>query len=127
MPAIDYIQPDSLPPPLGHYAYATCANGFVFVSGLLPTLPDGTKMIGASFTEQTQQVFKNLETILHASGSDKTKLVQVRVYVTDIANWALFNQLYAQWLGAAKPARCVVPVPELHYGLAIEIEATALQ
>ena len=53
--------------------------------------------------------------------------MQVRVYVTDIASWPAFNAIYAHWIGDARPARAVVPVPELHYGFMIEIEAVALQ
>ena len=54
------------------------------------------------------------------------KLTQVRVYVTDIADWPAFNALYAKWAGASRPARCVVPVPQLHYGFKIEVEAVGL-
>jgi hypothetical protein len=52
--------------------------------------------------------------------------VQVRVYVTDIALWPAFNAIYAAWAGASRPARAVVPVPMLHHGLLIEIEAVAV-
>jgi 2-iminobutanoate/2-iminopropanoate deaminase len=51
----------------------------------------------------------------------------VRVYVTDINDWPAFNALYAKWTGGAKPARCVVPVPQLHYGFKIEVEAVAVK
>jgi len=52
--------------------------------------------------------------------------VQVRVYVTDINQWPAFNTIYAKWIGASRPARAVVPVPELHFGFKIEVEAVAL-
>jgi len=55
-----------------------------------------------------------------------SRLVQVRVYVTDIGLWTAFNKLYAEWVGSARPARCVVPVSQLHYGFKIEVEAIAL-
>ena len=64
---------------------------------------------------------------LQGAGSSIDKLTQVRVYVTDIASWPAFNALYAKWAGAARPARCVVPVPQLHYGFKIEIEAVAIK
>ena len=51
----------------------------------------------------------------------------MRVYVTDIADWPAFNALYAKWTGNARPARCVVPVPQLHYGFKIEVEAVAVK
>jgi enamine deaminase RidA (YjgF/YER057c/UK114 family) len=63
---------------------------------------------------------------LRAAGSSPQQLVQVRVYITDIALWPEFNALYASWIGAHRPARAVVPVPQLHHGLKIEVEAVAL-
>jgi 2-iminobutanoate/2-iminopropanoate deaminase len=110
----DVIQtsPPTMAPPGGHYSHAVTANGFVFVSGELPIAPDGTKLNDAPFEQQAQQVLDNV--------------VQVRVYVTDIGDWPAFNALYAKWAGNARPARCVVPVPQLHYGFKIEIEAMAV-
>ena len=101
------------------------ALGFVFVSGQLPIAPDGTKLADASFEKQAQCVLDNVANALKGAGSGVDKLVQVRVYVTDIGDWPAFNALYAKWAGNAKPARCVVPVPQLHYGFLIEIEAVA--
>ena len=57
----------------------------------------------------------NVAQALAGGGSSIEKLLQVRVYVTDIASWPEFNTIYAQWAGAARPARAVVPVPQLHY------------
>ena len=118
--------PATMAAPGGHYSHAVSANGFVFISGQLPIAPDGTKLNAASFAEQAQQVLDNVAHALVGSGSSIEKLVQVRVYVTDIASWPEFNTIYAQWAGAARPARAVVPVPQLHYGFKIEVEAVAL-
>jgi reactive intermediate/imine deaminase len=98
----------------------------VFVSGQLPIAPDGRKLDTAPFEEQARQVLDNVAQALAAAGSSIDRLVQVRVYVTDIATWPAFNALYAAWAGAARPARAVVPVPQLHYGFKIEVEAVAL-
>ncbi len=118
--------PSTMAPPGGHYSHAVAAGGFVFVSGQLPIAPDGAKLAQASFEQQARQVLDNVAHALKAAGSSIEKLVQVRVYVTDISSWPAFNTLYANWAGSARPARCVVPVPQLHYGFQIEIEATAL-
>jgi reactive intermediate/imine deaminase len=112
--------------PGGHYSHAVSANGFVFVSGQLPITPDGAKLSDASFERQAQQVLDNIAHALVAAGSSIDRLVQVRVYVADIDNWPAFNQIYADWAGTSRPARAVVPVPELHYGFQIEMEAMAL-
>ena len=121
------VQPEGLAPPGGHYSHAVAAAGLVFVAGQLPIDSSGRKLTDASFEDQVRQVLHNVDTALRSAGSSKDKLVQVRVYVTDIALWPAFNQLYAQWLGTHRPARSVVPVPCLHHGLLIELEATALR
>ena len=69
---------------------------------------------------------RSVAAALMAAGSAVDRLVQVRVYVTDIKTWPAFNALNAKWIGASRPARAVVPVPELHFGFKIEIEAVAL-
>ncbi len=121
------VQPEDLAPPGGHYSHAVVAAGLVFVAGQLPIDSSGRKLTGASFEDQVRQVLHNVDSALRGASSSKDKLVQVRVYITDIALWPAFNQLYAQWLGAHRPARAVVPVPCLHHGLLIELEATALR
>jgi reactive intermediate/imine deaminase len=119
--------PSTMAPPGGHYSHAVTANGFVFVSGELPIAPDGTKLNEAPFEQQAQQVLDNVAFALKGAGSSIDKLTQVRVYVTDIGSWPAFNTLYAKWVGNHRPARCVVPVPQLHYGFLIEIEAVAVK
>jgi reactive intermediate/imine deaminase len=123
---ISYAKPADMAAPGGHYSHAVRAGGMVFVSGQLPIAPDGAKLNEAPFERQAQQVLDNVAAALRGAGSDVSRLVQVRVYVTDIGDWPAFNTLYAQWTGEARPARCVVPVPALHYGFKIEVEAVAL-
>jgi reactive intermediate/imine deaminase len=118
--------PATMAAPGGHYSHAVTGGGLVFVSGQLPIAPDGTKLADAPFAEQARQVLDNVAQALIGSGSSIEKLLQVRVYVTDIASWPEFNTIYAQWAGDARPARAVVPVPQLHYGFKIEVEAVAL-
>jgi reactive intermediate/imine deaminase len=119
------IDPPGLAPPGGHYSHAVRAGGFVFVAGQLPIAPDGRRLAGEPFDAQARQVLANVEAALRSAGSDPQHLVQVRVYVTDIAHWPAFNSIYALWLGAHRPARAVVPVPALHHGLLVEVEAVA--
>jgi|SRR5665647_536513 len=120
------FNPDTLSRPGGHYSHAVAAGGFVFVSGQLPIAPDGTKLNDASFEQQVRQVLDNVSIALQAAGSSINHLTQVRVYVSDIGSWPAFNAIYADWAGAARPARAVVPVPELHFGFKIEVEAVAV-
>ena len=123
---IQRINPTTLAPPGGHYSHAVVANGFVFISGQLPITPAGEKLNQASFDDQAKQVLANVQAALEAAGSSVAQLVQVRVYVTDIDQWPAFNRIYQRWAGAAPPARAVVPVPLLHYGFLIEVEAVGM-
>lgn len=117
------VNPSKMAPPGGHYSHAMIANGFVFVSGQLPITASGKLLNQASFEEQVKQALSNVKTALEAAGSSAAQLVQVRVYITSISNWPTFNQIYREWAGESLPARAVVPVPELHYGFSIEVEA----
>jgi reactive intermediate/imine deaminase len=112
--------------PGGHYSHAIRANGFVFVAGQLPILPDGARLIDASFKVQAAQTLANVAAALRNMESDVAKLVQLRVYVDDIDNWPQFDALYAAWAGDSRPARAVVPTGRRHLGFKIEIEAVAL-
>ena len=123
---IECINPNTLAPPGGHYSHAVVAGGLVFVSGQLPIAPSGEKLNQASFDDQARQVLANVAAALAAVGTGIPKLVQVRVYVTDIAQWPAFNKIYAEWAGDSRPARAVVPVPLLHHGFLVEVEAVAM-
>jgi len=125
-PSPRYLSPAGLPAPGGHYSHACVANGMVYVSGQLPIGPDGAPMSGASFQAQARQALDNLAAALAEAGSGIGQLVQVRVYIDSVDNWPAFNAVYAEWAGAARPARAVVPTGPLHYGLKVEVEAVAL-
>ncbi len=126
MTNIQRINPGTMAAPGGHYSHAVVANGLVFISGQLPITPAGDKLNKASFEDQARQVLANVQAALEAAGSSVAQLVQVRVYVTDIDHWPAFNRVYQAWAGAAPPARAVVPVPLLHYGFLIEVEAVGV-
>ncbi len=119
------IQPPDMAAPGGHYSHGSVSGGLVFVSGQLPIMADGTRLNDAPFSVQVAQTLANVDAILMASGSSISQLVSVRVYITDIEQWPEFNELYAVWAGPTRASRAVVPVPELHFGFLIEIEAVA--
>ena len=122
---IDHDASHGLAAPGGHYSHAVRAGGLVFVSGQLPIAPDGSRLSDQSFETQARQALANVAAALASAASAIDELVQVRVYVTDINDWPVFDRIYSEWIGAVRPARAVVPVPALHYGSRIEIEAVA--
>ncbi|MEJ8834880.1 RidA family protein [Ramlibacter sp. AN1133] len=126
MDPVRFVNPSGNAAPGGHYSHATVANGFVFVSGQLPITASGKRLVDASFAEQARQVLANVAAILQACGSGVDRLVQVRVYVDTLEHWPEFDAIYAQWAGASRPSRAVVPTGALHHGLKVEVEAVAL-
>lgn len=123
---IDTILTDKAPSPAGHYVQATVHNGLVYVSGQLPVRPDGGQAPEASFEDQARQALGNLLAVVSAAGSSPERLLKVTAYIVGVENWPRFNAIYAEVLGATRPARTVVPVGELHYGYLVEIDGIAV-
>ncbi len=119
------IFPDELPIPKGHYSPAVVHNGLVYVSGQLPFDQNGNPFLGA-FEEQTKLCLRNMQTILLASGSDKSKIIKIQVFLSHIEDWPVFNRLYKEFMDDHKPARIVVPCNNLHYGCSIELDCIAI-
>jgi len=123
--SIEPIVAPSAPPAGGHYSQAVKHAGLIYVSGQLPVSLDGSVGPSATFEEQAGQAITNLLAVVEAAGSDPSRLLKVTVYVVGIENWPVFNAIYARRLGDVRPARAIVPVPELHHGYLVEIDAIA--
>jgi len=123
---IEHIVTRKAPLPRGHYAQATKANGFVFVSGQLPLTTDDEVTLAEGLDAQVHQALSNMREVLLASGSDVDKLLSVQIFVSDIDIWPRVNALYREFIGDPAPARTVVPCGQLHYGAYLEISAIAL-
>lgn len=117
------ISTDQIPPPAGHYAQAVEANGFVFVSGVLPA-PDADGRM-PDFDAQVRSVLDRCEAVLAAAGCSLQDVVLCTAYVVGVDHWPRFNAIYAERMGAHKPARAVVPVAELRHGALLEIQLNA--
>ena len=124
---VSAILTDRAPKPAGHYAQAVVSGAQVFVSGQLPIRPDGSPLDDDGFESQARQAIQNMLEIVRAAGSSPQQLLKVTAYIVGIANWPRFNAVYASMLPDACPARSVVPVPELHYGYLVEIDAIAVR
>lgn len=127
MSVIETILSPEVPAPAGHYSQAAAYKDLVFVSGQLAPRPDGSHTAGEPFAVQARQALANLLAVLKAAGCGPQDVVKVTAYLVGAGNWPEFNRLYAEAFGTHKPARSVVPVPELHYGYLIEIEAVGIR
>lgn len=125
MKRIEAISVPGMPPPAGHYSPAIRHGGLVYVSGQLGMLPDGTHTADRPFTEQVRAAMDNVLRVLAAAGLGPEDVIKVTAYIVGVDNWPAFNGVYAEMMGDSRPARAVVPVPELHHGYLVELEAIA--
>ncbi|WP_257165551.1 RidA family protein [Bradyrhizobium sp. SRS-191] len=121
------ISTPAAPAPAGHYAQATAWRDLVFVSGQLGARPDGTHTAGQPFEVQVRQALANALAILAEAGCPPERVLRMTAYIAGVEHWPAFNRIYADMLGEAKPARTVIPVPGLHHGYLIEIEAIGVR
>lgn len=112
------------PPPAGHYSPAAEAGGFVFVSGMLPSTHPADAQ-GLDIEAQSRMVLQRCREVLAAAGCSLDQVVQSTVYIVGTRYWADFNRVYKEVFGEHKPARAVVPVPELNHGFLVEVTMTA--
>ena len=120
------VQTDSAPKAIGPYQQAIKANGFVYTAGQIPIDPKTGNFVEGGIDAQTRQVLENLKAVLEAAGSSLDRVVKATVFLKNMADFAPMNDVYAQYLGGAKPARSTVAVAELPRGALIEIDLVAL-
>jgi len=120
---MNIIHNEHIPKPAGHYSPIVEHQGTLYISGQIPRTTDG--VIPEGIDAQTKLVLAKLDHLLLHAGSDRQHVLQVRIYIPDVALWDQVNATYAAFFGEHRPARCVVPSRELHYGCLIELEAIA--
>ena len=125
----EIIRTDSAPAPVGPYNQAVVAQGkMIFVAGQIPLNPDTGEIVGdGDITKQTQQVMANLGAILTEAGASWDNVVKTSVFLSDLANFAPMNQIYAQYFPEeTAPARACVEVSRLPKDVLVEIECIAV-
>ena len=124
-PEITPVSTPEAPAPAGHYAQALAFGDLIFVSGQLAARVDGTHAAHEPFEVQTRIVLANAFAILRAVGSSPERVLKVTAFIVGVEHWPTFNRIYAEVFGDWRPARSVVPVPELHHGYLVEVEVIA--
>lgn len=117
------ISTELAPAAIGPYSQAIEANGVLYISGQIPLVPDTMAIVSADFTAQAQQVFKNLRAVAEAANRSMSDAVKLTVYVTDLANFTLLNDVMAEFFSAPYPARAAVQVSALPKGALLEVDA----
>ncbi len=125
MPSATVSTPGA-PRAIGPYSQAIKANGFLFTAGQVGFDPKSGELVDGGIAEQTLRVLQNLRAILKAGGSDLTAVVKTTVFLVDMADFALMNEVYAEFFGDHRPARSTVAVAALPRGARVEIDAIAM-
>jgi len=118
------IQTSAAPAAIGPYSQAMITGNLVYTSGQIALCPENGEIIGSSIAEQTEQVCKNLKALLEAAGTSPEKVVKATCFLTDMANFAAFNEIYAKYF-TGKPARSTVAVRGLPRNVLVEVEVIA--
>ncbi len=113
------------PAAIGPYSQGIEVNGFVYVSGQLPINPSTGKFVEGGIQAEARQSLTNIKNILIEADFDMKDVVKVTVLLTDISNFAVVNDVYAEFFEAPYPARSAFAVTALPKGANIEIEAIA--
>jgi len=119
------VSTKSAPAAIGPYSQAVKTDGLVFVSGQLPIDPQTGAFPEGGIAAQTNQSLKNLGSILAEAGSDYSKVIKTTVFLADMADFAVMNEVYSSFFNAPFPARSAIAVKELPKGAFVEVECIA--
>ena len=113
------------PAAIGAYVQGTLFERLVFTSGQIPLDPVSMAVVEGGVVEQTEQVMKNLFAVLEAAGSNASQVLKTTCFLSDMADFAAFNAVYARYFGETPPARSCVQAAALPRGVKVEVEAIA--
>jgi len=124
---MEFIQTNKAPSAIGPYSQAVVTNGMVYTSGQIALTPEGSdELLGEDITVQAVRVLKNLEAVLLEAGSSLDKVIKTTIFMADMDDFAIVNEIYTEAFGSHKPARSTVAVKTLPKNALVEIDAVAL-
>lgn len=123
MAELDAIQTASAPAAIGPYSQAIKAGSMVFMSGQIPLNPATMELVDGGIEEQTHQVFKNLTAVAEAAGCGLQNAVKLTIYLIDLSDFAVVNNIMAEYFDQPYPARATIQVSALPKGSMVEIDA----
>ncbi|MDL2212002.1 RidA family protein [Erysipelotrichaceae bacterium OttesenSCG-928-M19] len=118
---------DKAPAALGPYSHAVEANGILFVSGQVPLVPETGEIAEGGIVEQTKQSLANIDAILKEAGYTKYDVVRAGIFVSDMNDFPVVNEVYGDYFESHKPARATVEVARLPKDVGVEIDVIAIK
>ncbi len=119
------INTPSAPKAIGPYSQAVLADGWLYVSGQIPLDPVSNNIVSDDIKQQTRQVLDNIKAIVASAGGTLDNIVKTTVYMQDLSEFPLMNEVYQQYFTTNPPARATVEVAKLPKNVKIEIDAVA--
>jgi 2-iminobutanoate/2-iminopropanoate deaminase len=123
---LEYISTDKAPAAIGPYSQAVKAGNFLFLSGVMPINPETNTLVEDEITCQTEQIMKNIDAVLTEAGYSVENVVKTTCFLSDISNFARFNEIYGNYF-ISKPARSCVAAKDLPKGALAEVEVIAFK
>lgn len=117
------IHTDRAPVAIGTYSQAIRAGGAIYLSGQIPLDPQTMQLVDGGTEAEIRQVFDNLAAVAEAAGATLADVVKLNVYLTDLGNFALVNQIMAEYFREPYPARAAIGVAALPRGVGVEMDA----
>ncbi len=117
------IQTDQAPQAIGTYSQAVQVGTTVYLSGQIPLLPESMELVEGNMEVMIRQVFDNLQAVAQAAGGHLDNIAKLNVYLTDLADFPLVNQVMADYFREPYPARAAVGVAALPRDVAVEMDA----
>ena len=111
------------PQAIGTYSQAVRAGNTVYLSGQIPLVPETMQMVEGDITAQVRQVFNNLQAVATAAGGSLNDCVKVHVFLTDLVNFPIVNQVMSEFCSGPYPARAAIGVASLPRGAQVEVDA----
>lgn len=121
------IKTDNAPHAIGPYSQAIEANGFVFVSGQIALDPRTGQVVAGEVRDQTKRVMENGKAVIEAAGSDLSRVVRTTIYLKNIGDFAVVNEVYGSYFSVDPPARATVEVSRLPKDVLVEIDFIAVK
>lgn len=116
------IQSDQAPQAIGTYSQAVKAGDTVYLSGQIPLDPNSMELVGGDIENQIKRVFENLKAVCEASGGSLQDIVKLNIFLTDLGNFAVVNEVMATYFQQPYPARAAVGVAALPKGAEVEMD-----
>jgi len=122
---MEYIHSTRAPKAVGPYSQAIRYHDLLYLSGQIGLVPETGRLTGETLKSQALQVMRNLAAVLNEAGATTSDIIKVTIYLTEMEDFPVLNELYAEWLGDHRPARATVAVAALPLGALVEMDLIA--